>query len=152
MARIKLQLPEQFIFKTELTVRIADINYGNHLSNDVYLSYMHEARMQFFAHFGYTEMNLAGASVIMGDTAIVFKKECFYGDVLIIEVTAADFGSRSFDLYYRFTKKVSNDPTINAQADPSAGGLVCEAKTGMVCFDYTERKRLLLLKNSENYL
>jgi acyl-CoA thioester hydrolase len=127
MARIKLQLPEYFIFKTELTVRISDINYGNHLSNDVYLSYMHEARMQFFAHFGYTEMNLAGASVIMGDTAIVFKKECFYGDVIIIEVTAADFSSKGFDLYYRFTKKETND-------------LACEAKTGMVCFDYTERK------------
>ena len=127
MARIKLQLPEQFFFKTELTVRISDLNYGNHLSNDVFLSYMHEARMQFFAHFGYSEMNLAGSSVIMGDTAIIFKKECFYGDVLILEVTAADFGSRSFDLYYRFTKKGTNE-------------LACEAKTGMVCFDYNEKK------------
>ncbi len=127
MPRIKLQLPQHFIFKTEITVRISDINYGNHLSNDVYLSYMHEARMQFFAHFGFSEMNLAGASVIMGDTAIVFKQECFYGDVLIIEVTAADFGARSFDLYYRFIKKATNE-------------IACEAKTGMVCFNYNERK------------
>ena len=127
MARLKLHLPKQFIFKTEISVRISDINYGNHLSNDVYLSYMLEARMQFFAHFGFSEMDLAGASVIMGDTAIVFKKECFYGDILTIEVTASDFGSRSFDLYYRFTKKGTNE-------------LACEAKTGMVCFDYKERK------------
>ena len=127
MARIKLQLPEQFFFKTELTVRISDLNYGNHLSNDVFLSYMHEARMQFFAHFGYSEMNLAGSSVIMGDTALIVKKDCVDGDVLILEVTAADFGSRSFDLYYRFTKKGTNE-------------LACEAKTGMVCFDYNEKK------------
>lgn len=128
MARIKLELPQTFVFRTQLTVRISDLNYGNHLSNDVYLAYMHEARMQFFAHFGYSEMDLAGASVIMGDTALVYKKECFYGDVLHIEVTAADFGPRSFDLYYRFTK---------ATGEPA-----CEAKTGMVCFDYRERKTM----------
>jgi len=127
MARIKLQLPEQFIFKTEIPVRISDINYGNHLSNDAFLTLMHEARMQFLKHYGYTEMNMAGVSLIMADAAIVFKKECFYGDVLMIEITASDFGSRSFDLYYRFTKKVTNE-------------LACEAKTGMVCFDYIERK------------
>jgi acyl-CoA thioester hydrolase len=127
MARIKLELPKVFNFKTQLTVRVTDLNYGNHLSNDVYQSYMHEARMQYFARLGYSEMNLAGASVIMGDTAIVFKKECFYGDALTIEVAAADFGTKSFDLYYRFLKT-------------STGELVCEAKTGMVCFDYELRK------------
>ena len=127
MARIRLQLPEHFIFKTEIPVRISDINYGNHLSNDAFFTLMHEARMQFFAHFGYTEMDMAGVSLIMADAAIVFKKECFYGDVLIIEVTAGDFGSKGFDLYYRFTKKVANE-------------LSCEAKTGIVCFNYTERK------------
>lgn len=127
MARIKLDLPHNLSFAMELTVRISDLNYGNHLSNDSYLSYMHEARMQFFAHYGYSEMDLAGTSVIMGDTAIVYKQECFYGDVLIIEVGAAAFGGRSFDLYYRFSKKAT-------------GTLVCEAKTGMVCFDYVSRK------------
>lgn len=127
MARIKLELPENFSFKTQLTVRVTDLNYGNHMSNDVYLSYMHEARMQYLASLGFSELNLAGASVIMGDTAIVFKKECFYGDELTVEVAAAEFGTRSFDLYYRFSKTLTQ-------------ALVCEAKTGMVCFDYTERK------------
>jgi acyl-CoA thioester hydrolase len=129
MARIKLDIPKKLPFTTEIIVRISDLNYGNHLSNDVYLSYMHEARMQFFASYGYTEMDLAGASVIMGDTAIVYKQECFYGDVLIIEVGASEFGTRSFDLYYRFSKKAN-------------GSLVCEAKTGMVCYDYTAHKTI----------
>lgn len=127
MARIILELPNRFTFKIHLTVRVTDLNYGNHLSNEVYQSYMHEARMQFFGSFGYSEMNLAGVSVIMGDTAIVFKKECFYGDEITIEVAVAGFGTKSFDLYYRFSKTRS-------------GELVCEAKTGMVCFDYAERK------------
>jgi acyl-CoA thioester hydrolase len=127
MARVKLELPEQFVFSTTITVCIDDINYGNHLSNDAYLKYMHEARMRFFQHWDYTEMNLAGTSVIMGDVVIVFKAECFYGDELNIAVTAGEFSKKSFDLYYKFT---------NAKT----GVLVCEAKTGMVCFDYTTRK------------
>jgi acyl-CoA thioesterase FadM len=72
-------------------------------------------------------MNLAGCSVIMGDSAIVYKAECFYGDELLIEVAASDFGKRSFDLYYRLTKVNTNI-------------LVAEAKTGMVCFDYNDHK------------
>lgn len=127
MARLKIELPDSFPFATTILVRIDDINYGNHLSNDAYLKYMHEARLRFFKHFGYSEMDLAGTSVIMGDSAIVFKAECFYGDELSIEVTAADFGKRSFDLFYKFTNTKTNV-------------LVCEAKTGMVCFDYTTRK------------
>lgn len=127
MSRVKLQLPETNHFNTELHVRISDINYGNHLSNDAYLKYMHEARMQFFSHYGLSEMDIGGASVIMGDCAIVFKRECFYKQRLVIHVTAADFGTRSFNLYYKFT-------------DAESGQLVCEAKTGMVCYDYTLHK------------
>jgi acyl-CoA thioesterase FadM len=126
MARIKLQLPGTFIFSTDMDIRISDINYGNHLGNDAFLSMMHEARVRFFRHFGYSEMDLAGAAVIMGDTAIVYKKECFYGDVLQVEVMAGDFGPRSFDLYYRFTIRNKQE-------------VACEAKTGMVCFDYSTR-------------
>lgn len=126
MARIKLQIPEKMSFSTTIAVRVSDLNYGNHMANQVYLEMMQEARMQFLAQYGYSEKNLAGVSLIMGDTAIVYKQECFYGDVLQIEVCATDFGVRSFDLLYRFTKQ--------------DGSLVCESKTGMVCFDYEARK------------
>ena len=127
MARIKLNFTELFTFHTFINIRIADINYGNHLANHVYLELMQEARMQFFMHFGFSEKNLGGKGVIMGDTAIVFKKECFYGDALKIEVTATEFGTRSFDLIYRFTRLNDN-------------AVVCEAKTGMVCYDYETSK------------
>lgn len=127
MARIKLEPLSSYSFSCNITVRIDDINYGNHLSNDAYLKYMHEARLQFFASMGYSEMNLAGTSVIMGDTAIVFKAECFYGDELTVEVGVADIGVRSFDLCYR----ISNFKTQQ---------LVALAKIGMVCFDYDTHK------------
>lgn len=56
MARLKLILPESFLFSTTIAVRITDLNYGNHLANDKVLSILHEARMQFFQHYGYSEV------------------------------------------------------------------------------------------------
>lgn len=91
MARIKLALPEIFTFSCSIPVRITDMNYGGHAGNDTVLSLIHEARMQYLVHFGYTEMNLAGAGLIMSDVGIEFKKELFYGEQVIASVVAGDF-------------------------------------------------------------
>jgi acyl-CoA thioesterase FadM len=126
MARMTLEMPGRTDAEVKLPVRISDINYGNHMGNDAYLAMMHEARMQFFSQFGYTEMDIGGVGVIMSDTAIVYRRECYYGDMLTIGVTAMGFGEKNFDLYYRF---------INQRGEP-----VCDARTGMVCYDYAARK------------
>jgi YbgC/YbaW family acyl-CoA thioester hydrolase len=127
MARVRLQLPENFSFITQIPVRITDINYGGHVGNDSILSLLHEARMQFLQHAGYMEMNVAGVGLIMADAAIEFKGEAFYGDVLKAYVTADEFSRIGFELYYKLVK--SSDETV-----------VVLAKTGMICFDYEKRK------------
>lgn len=127
MARIKLELPGTYHFFTTFPVRITDVNYGGHVGNDAILAFMHEARMQYLQHHGYSEMNLGGASLIMGDVAIEYKAELFYGDVVKVYVTAFDFGRVSFDLAYKLVKE--NDEK-----------LIALAKTGMVCFDYGQKK------------
>lgn len=127
MARIKLSLPATFSFCARISVRITDVNYGNHLGNDALLSLIHEARMQYLLGHGLTEMEFAGASLIMSDAAIEFKSEAFYGDVLKVYVAAIDFSKVGFDLYYKLVKEENE-------------AVVALAKTGMVCFDYKSRK------------
>lgn len=127
MARIKLTLPATFSFFARIPVRITDVNYGNHLGNDALLSLIHEARMQYLLHHGYTEMNVAGAGLIMSDAAIEFKAEAFYGDVLKVYVATDAFTKVGFDLYYKMLN----------EADES---IIALAKTGMICFDYKARK------------
>ena len=127
MARIKLDLPKLYHFRCSIPVRISDINYGGHLGNDAVLSIVHEARMQFLNHFGYSEMDIEGVGIIMADVAIVYKSEGFYGDILKVEVAVNDLSSVGFDLLY----KLSNRKT---------GKEVARAKTGIVCFDYEKRK------------
>lgn len=48
MARVKIELPEKFIFKTEIPIRIDDINYGGHLGNDTVLFTYYEACGRIF--------------------------------------------------------------------------------------------------------
>ena len=129
MPRIKIDLPGQFVFSTILPVRITDVNYGGHVGNDTILSLIHEARMQYLHHYGYTELNIAGAGLIMSDVGIEFKSELFYGDLVKASVAIAEMSKISFELYYKLEKEV-NGKAI----------LVAAAKTGMVCFDYEKKK------------
>ncbi len=110
-------------------VRIADINYGNHVGNDAFVSIIHEARMQWLKQYGYTELNMEGIGVIMSDLAIEFKNESFYGDLIEVKLSAGEISRVGFELYYRLFAKRNNDHI-----------LVANAKTGMVCYDYDAKK------------
>ena len=127
MARIKLDLPNELFFKTELTVRIGDINYGGHLANDAVLSLAHETRIRYLKHLGFSEMDCGGASLIMADSVVVYKSEAFHGEELIAETGIGDIENFGFDFYYRFMNKLT-------------GKEVARVKTGMVFFDYHSRK------------
>src|SRR5574339_154639 len=105
MARIKIDLPEKFSFTTMIPVRITDVNYGGHVGNDIILSILHEARMQFLMEYGYTEMNLGGAGIIMNDVAIEFKKELFYGEIIKASVAAGGFSKVAFEVFYKLEKE-----------------------------------------------
>ena len=127
MSRIKIALPESFLFSTTIPIRITDLNYGGHVGNDTVLTLLHEARMQFLQHFNYTELELGGVSLIMSDAAIEFKAELFYGDRVKAYVTANDFSKAGFDICYKLVNE-RNEKVVAA------------AKTGMVCFDYKKKK------------
>ena len=133
MERIKILIPESFSFSTIIPVRITDINYGNHLGNDSFLSLIHEARMQFFGQYGYTELQFAGVGLIMADVAIEFKHEVLYGDAVTIYVTANGFDKLGFDIFYKIIV-VKNGQEI----------LAGKAKTGMICFDYSLKKKVAI--------
>ena len=80
MARIKIDLPANTIARVKLKVRIGDINYGNHVGNDSFVSFIHEARIQWLQQNNFSEMDINGTGLIMADLAIEFKKEAHYGE------------------------------------------------------------------------
>jgi len=141
MARTRIELPEKFSFTTTIPVRITDLNYGNHVGNDSILSIIHEARVQFLKYFGLEELKFDGVELIMSDVAIEFKNELFYGDVLLVSVTAGEFSKVAFEIFYKLEKE-KDGKTIP----------VAFAKTGMVCFDYVGRKITSVPENAKRKL
>lgn len=129
MSRIKLNIPDAIIASLSIPVRITDINYGNHVGNDAFVSIIHEARMQWLFQYGYTELNIEGTGLILADLSIEFKSEGFYGDVIDIKISIGEISAVSFELYYQLTTK-RNEKNI----------LLVLAKTGMVCYDYSAKK------------
>ncbi len=127
MARVKLDLPDSFQFSTEISIRINDINYGGHLGNDTVLSLVHEARVRFLMHLGFTEKDIGGNGIIMSDAIVVYKAEGFYGEMLTIEVTVGEFSSRGCDFLYRLSNKEN-------------GKEIARVKTGIVFYDYENKK------------
>lgn len=127
MPRIKIELPEQFTFSTEIPIYIGHINYSHHLDNAVLLSLVSEARVRFFKSLGYAEMNVEGVGIVVADAAVQYLSESFHGEVLVFEMSPADFNKYGCDLVYRVREKTS-------------GREVARGKTGIVFFDYAAKK------------
>ena len=130
MNRIKISLPEHFPFSTRLQIRVTDLNYGGHVGNDTVLSILQEARQQFLQSRGYTELQVEGFGLIMADAMVEYKKEMNHHDQLKIDIAAKDFDKMGFDLYYRVVIEKNGEEI-----------LAVRAKTGMMLFDYTTRKK-----------
>jgi acyl-CoA thioester hydrolase len=134
MARIKIGMPDKYIFSTEIPVQISDINYAGHLGNDSVLSMVHEARVRFLNSFNYTELDVEGDGIIMTDSAIVYKAEAFHADIIRIDVSVGDFNKYGCDIFYL----LSNNKT-NVE--------IAHAKTGIVFFNYNSRKVVSVPEN-----
>ena len=130
MPRVKIDLPEKFFdIAISIPVRITDINYGDHVGNDSVVSIIHEARMQFLQHHGFTELNIEGIGLIMSDLVAEFKNESFYKDVIDVKIGTGDISKVSFELIYKLSTVRNNLQVV-----------IANAKTTMVCYDYDLKK------------
>ncbi len=127
MARIIIIYPETTLYTHELSVRVKDLNIGNHLAHDSVISLLHEARAQFFEANNMSELDVEGYGIIMADIGVNYKAEAYFGQMLAVEITLGDFSSKGCDVYYRMSCK-------------ETGTVVAIAKTGLVFFDYEAKK------------
>ena len=131
MPRLKLEARLVYPFAVEMAVRTTDLNYGGHLGNDRLLSLVHEARVAFLANHQWSELDCTGVSLILGDTAVVYRAEAFAAEVLRFEVAAGEASRSGFRLFYRITR-------------PTDSQLIALVENGMVCFDYETRRVVVL--------
>ena len=127
MPRIRIELPGQFAFVTDIALYVGHMNYGGHLDNALLLSVVSEARARFFRSLGYSELDVEGLGIIIADAALQYRSEAFAGEVMQVRMTAADFTSKGCDLLWCMNEK-------------STGREVARGKTGIVFFDYRLRQ------------
>jgi len=127
MGKVVIQEPHEYSFKANYQIRISDINYGNHLSNDKILTMAQEVRMMWLSSLGFSELDFFGVSLIQGDSAAIYKSEGFYANEIEIQIGVMDLSNSSFDIVYKmYNKTTKKDLAL--------------VKTRMVCFDYKIRK------------
>jgi acyl-CoA thioester hydrolase len=128
MARVNLELPDNFPYSTEISVHISEINFAHHVGADGMLSLMHEARISFLKNYGYQEYDVEGLGIIIADAVVLYKSEAFHGEVLEVSITVGDFSRYGCDIFYRLVKKDTKKE-------------VARAKTGILFFDYRKKEK-----------
>ncbi len=78
-------------------------------------------------NYQYGELDIEGRGLVLTDSVIVYKAESFHGEEVQIDVTVGDFNKYGCDFFYI----LSNRKTAVE---------IAHAKTGIVFFDYDERK------------
>ncbi len=112
-------------FSAELTIRVSDLNYGNHVGNDRFLGLAQEARALFLSRYGGTEKDVSGTGVgiIVTEARLHYLKEVFLHRVLIIDIALSEWTKCSVIMDYLFKEK-------------ETGLAVCKARTKIAFFDY----------------
>ena len=117
---------EGFIFTIPYSVRISDINYGNHVANSAVLNFFQDARIQYLNHLGdFSELDIGDCGIILPEARVQYKAEMFHADELTIGVRITELGRSSLTMEYR----IERDNEVTATGE-----------TTLIAFDYTLRK------------
>ncbi len=119
-----------FHFTMAYKVRVADINYGGHVSNAVVLNYFQDGRIAYLDQLGgFSEMDIGGCGIILPEAHVLYRAEMFLGDELEIGVRITELRKSALVMAYRIERN---------------GQVTAEGTTNLVAFDYDKRKPVRL--------
>ena len=101
-------------------MRFNDLDGMGHANNAVFLTYLEQARLAWFASFG-EEKSMALTDVILARTEIDFRSPLVFGETLSVGLRPSRLGTKSFELEYEL--RVGER-------------LVAEARSVIVGYDY----------------
>lgn len=127
MPRLQFAPPERDRFSTDIAIYISHVNQGGHLDNAQLLTLVSEARVRFFRSLGYTEADVAGHPIVVGDIGAQYLSEGFHGETLRVRLCPQDPNRYGFDLAFRMDER-------------DTGRAVARGKIGIVFVDRTTRR------------
>ncbi|WP_115718705.1 acyl-CoA thioesterase [Gallaecimonas mangrovi] len=105
MARSPLQFPSKVLFECPLSLRISDINYGQHLGHDTLVSLCHEGRCRWLAAHGMTEGNIDGAAQVVAELSVNYLAQAFYPEQLTMALAVGDLSSKGAEIFQQLRRE-----------------------------------------------
>lgn len=127
MPNPNINLDGELLYRCDMQVRVSDLNYGNHLSNDKILSYFHEIRVLWLASHHLSEKDVGGCGLIMTGASVKYLQQAFLHQSLDLSMAVKDIGKARFTLMYELKEANSNQ-------------VIAFGETLMGCFDYVRQK------------
>jgi acyl-CoA thioester hydrolase len=93
-----------FKFHRTLTVRVNDLNYGNHVGHQNFFSYFQEARVAYLGQFDYSELDLGGCGMILAEAGCKYKKPLFLNDKVRVACAVVELKPRRFTMAYQIER------------------------------------------------
>ncbi len=119
-------------FSITLTVRAGEVNYGGHVGFQQFLTYFQEAHIAYFRQWGYSELDIEGAGIIVGEANCRYMRELLLQDTIEVGCRISELRSKRFTFQYR----IERDRSVCA-----------EGHTHIFCFDYTAKRVIPLPGN-----
>lgn len=91
-------------FSIPLTVRVIDLNYANHVGYQNYFSFFQEARIAYLNQFEYSEVDIEGHGMIIGEANCRYNQELFLKDNIQVACAVTKLMSKGFVMEYQISK------------------------------------------------
>jgi acyl-CoA thioester hydrolase len=125
-------------FSHPIEVRFSDLDVMGHVNNAVVVSYLEQARFQWWRSFlGGRKFQEEG--FLMARVEVDYRQPILLGDDVRVELHCTRVGNTSFELSYRVTKGLGGD-------------LFAEAKTVQVMLDFSTNRPKPLAEGTRDWL
>jgi acyl-CoA thioester hydrolase len=111
--------------KTAIQIRFKDIDALGHVNNANHLSYIENARVEYFKDVVGSNINWAQTGIILASVKIDYRRPIVLNDDVHVYTGVSKIGSKSFTLR-----------NIIVKAEGSEEIILAETEAVMVCFDY----------------
>lgn len=122
-----------FKHKSEIEIRFVDIDAFGHVNNAHYLTYIEQARVQYFDQLVGWKYDWSKQGIILARAEVDFIEPVEFRDTIEIYTRCSRIGNKSFDLDYLIVKADNGENRIKANA-----------KSVQVTFDYEKNESIAI--------
>jgi acyl-CoA thioester hydrolase len=102
MNKLKIEYFKNKKYSYQASVRVGDLNYGNHLAHDKLITIIHDARVCFFKGHQLSEINLENTyTILLSSLTIDYLGQGFLGDIINVHVFINEIKKTNFKMSYK---------------------------------------------------